>query len=89
MPHLAGARDLGFHVLLTRRVLGAARGLYEPFTLGVRESGCPGLILSGDRSEGQLLGAVRATAMPVGRGRLVRAGEEPRMVQTALVGDAG
>jgi S-DNA-T family DNA segregation ATPase FtsK/SpoIIIE len=84
VPHLAGGRDLGLHVLLTRRVAGASRGLYEPFTLGVRESGCAGLILSGDRSEGQLIGAVRASVMPVGRGRLVRTGEEPRVVQMAL-----
>ncbi len=68
VPHLAGGRDLGLHVLLTRRVAGASRGLYEPFVLGVRESGCAGLILSGDRSEGQLLGTVRASVMPVGGG---------------------
>jgi DNA segregation ATPase FtsK/SpoIIIE, S-DNA-T family len=65
-------------------VMGAARGLFEAFTLGVRESGCLGLVMSGDRTEGQLLGGVRASTMPVGRGRLVRAGEATRTVQTAL-----
>lgn len=55
VPHLASGRDLGLHVLMTRRVMGAARGLFEPFTLGVRESGCLGLMMSGDRSEGQLI----------------------------------
>ncbi len=85
VPHLAGGRDAGLHVLMTRKVLGASRGLYEPFTLGVRESGCLSLVLSGDRSEGQLVGGVRAEALPVGRGRLVRLGERPRIVQTAIV----
>ncbi len=84
VPYLASGRDLGLHVLMTRRVMGAARGLFEPFTLGVRESGCLGLVMSGDRTEGQLLGGVRAATMPVGRGRLVRAGEAARTVQTAL-----
>ena len=85
VPFLATGRDLRLHVLMTRRVMGASRGLYEPFTLGVRESGCLGLIMSGDRTEGQLLGGVRAATMPVGRGRLVRAGAEPRTVQTAFL----
>ena len=83
VPHLAGGRDAGLHVLMTRKVLGASRGLYEPFTLGVRESGCLALVLSGDRAEGQLVGGVRAEAMPVGRGKLVRPGEPARIVQTA------
>jgi DNA segregation ATPase FtsK/SpoIIIE, S-DNA-T family len=84
VPYLASGRDLGLHVLMTRRVMGAARGLFEAFTLGVRESGCLGLVMSGDRTEGQLMGGVRASTMPTGRGRLVRAGEATRTVQTAF-----
>jgi S-DNA-T family DNA segregation ATPase FtsK/SpoIIIE len=88
-PYLATGRDVGLHVLMTRRVAGAARGLYEQFTLGVREAGCLGLIMSGDRTEGQLLGGVRAGTMPVGRGQLVRAGEPVRVVQTAYLDPPG
>jgi DNA segregation ATPase FtsK/SpoIIIE, S-DNA-T family len=84
VPYLATGRDVGLHALMTRRVAGASRGLYEPFTLGVREAGCLGLIMSGDRTEGQLLAGVRAGTMPVGRGKLVRAGEQVRTVQTAF-----
>ncbi len=85
VPYLAAGRDLGLHVLLTRRVMGASRGLYEPFTLGVRESGCLGLLMSGDRSEGQLFAGVRPTTLPVGRAQYVRAGEQARTVQTAYL----
>jgi S-DNA-T family DNA segregation ATPase FtsK/SpoIIIE len=85
LPYLATGRDVGLHVLMTRRVAGAARGLYEQFTLGVREAGCLGLIMAGDRTEGQLLGGVRAGTMPVGRGQLVRAGTPARIVQTAYL----
>ena len=87
LPHLASGRDLGLHVVATRRVAGAARGLFEPFLLAVRESGATGLLLSGDRSEGQLLGGVRARDLPPGRGLLVRAGGAVRTVQTAWTGD--
>jgi S-DNA-T family DNA segregation ATPase FtsK/SpoIIIE len=59
VPYLPSGRDIGLHVVMTRRVSGASRGLYEPFTLGVRESGCLGLLMSGDRTEGQLFAGVR------------------------------
>ncbi|GAA4943704.1 type VII secretion protein EccC [Actinoplanes utahensis] len=85
LPYLATARDIGLHVVMTRRVAGASRGLYEPFTLGVREAGCLGLLLSGDRTEGQLFAGVRPQILPVGRAQFVRAGEPARTVQTAHV----
>ena len=86
LPYLATARDIGLHVVMTRRVAGASRGLYEPFTLGVREAGCLGLLMSGDRTEGQLFPGVRPQIMPVGRAQFVRAGEPARTVQTAHAG---
>jgi ESX secretion system protein EccC len=89
VPHLANGRDVGLHVLMTRRVAGASRGLYEPFTLGVREAGCLTLIMSGDRTEGQLVAGVRAGTMPPGRAKLVRPGAPVRVVQTARLGPAG
>jgi S-DNA-T family DNA segregation ATPase FtsK/SpoIIIE len=85
VPYLAAVRDLGLHVVLTRRVAGASRGLYEPFTLGVRESGCLALLMSGDRTEGQLFAGVRPTTLPVGRAQYVRPGESARLVQTAYL----
>lgn len=83
VPYLASGRDLGLHVLMTRRVMGSARGLFEPFTLGVRESGCLGLLMSGDRSEGQLFPGIRPMTLPVGRGLYIRPGDSARTMQTA------
>jgi S-DNA-T family DNA segregation ATPase FtsK/SpoIIIE len=37
----------------------------------LRELGSPGILLSGDREEGTLLGNVRPSAQPPGRGWLV------------------
>jgi S-DNA-T family DNA segregation ATPase FtsK/SpoIIIE len=89
VPYLAAARDIGLHVVLARKVAGAARGLYEPFTAALRESGAAGLVMSGDRSEGALFPGVRAGILPPGRGLLVRPGERARTMQVAYAGAVG
>jgi S-DNA-T family DNA segregation ATPase FtsK/SpoIIIE len=85
VPYVAAGRDTGLHVVMARRVAGASRGLYEPFPLSVREAGCLSLLMSGDRTEGQLIGPVRPMALPVGRAQFIRPGDAPRMVQTACL----
>jgi S-DNA-T family DNA segregation ATPase FtsK/SpoIIIE len=84
LPLLAQARDIGLHVLLARRTGGAGRGVLEQLLLRLRELGSPGLLLSGDPQEGNLLGAYRAVPQPPGRGLLVRRHEKPALVQIAL-----
>lgn len=86
--YLSSGRDIGLHAVVTRRVAGATRGLYEPFTMALREAGAVGLIMSGERSEGQLLGPVRAGPQPPGRGLLVRPGQPPATVQIGYPGPA-
>ncbi|MEV0272621.1 type VII secretion protein EccCa [Hamadaea sp. NPDC050747] len=71
LPLAAQASDIGLHVVLTRRTGGAGRGLFEPFLARLREVGTPGLMMSGDRDEGPLLGGMRARVLPPGRGWLV------------------
>ncbi len=83
MPYLPSARDLGLHVVLTRPVAGAARAMYDSVIQSVRDSGATGLVLSGERSEGQVFPKVYAEQFPPGRGRLVRRGAPPRIVQVA------
>lgn len=87
VPHVAAGRDTGLHVVMARRVAGASRGLFEPFPLAVREAGCLSLLMSGDRTEGQLFSGVRPMVLPTGRAQLIRPGDGPRMVQTAYVGE--
>jgi S-DNA-T family DNA segregation ATPase FtsK/SpoIIIE len=83
VPYVAAGRDTGLHVVMARRVAGASRGLFEAFPLSVREAGCLSLLMSGDRTEGQLFGPVRPMVLPVGRAQFIRPGDAPRMVQTA------
>ncbi|GAB1509191.1 type VII secretion protein EccC [Actinophytocola sp. KF-1] len=78
LPLVAQGADIGLHVVLARRTGGAGRGLFEPFLARLREVGTSGLMMSGDRDEGPLLGGMRAQVLPPGRGWLVdrRGGKE-------------
>ncbi|MEU6223623.1 type VII secretion protein EccCb [Streptomyces sp. NPDC047042] len=71
MDYLPFARDLGLRVVLARRSAGASRSLYEPFVARLKELGAQGLMLSGDPGEGFLLGTVKPSHQPPGRGTLV------------------
>jgi S-DNA-T family DNA segregation ATPase FtsK/SpoIIIE len=81
LDYLAQARDIGLHLVLTRRTGGASRSLYEPVIQRLRELSTPGLVLSGDREEGALLGTVRPGPLPPGRGWLVTRRGGVRLVQ--------
>ncbi|MEW1660889.1 type VII secretion protein EccCa [Streptomyces sp. NPDC093707] len=82
LPHIPSAVDIGLHFILTRRVAGASRGLYEPLVQGLRESGSSALVMAGDRSEGQLFPGVYASQQPPGRGVLIRRSHPNRLIQT-------
>ena len=82
---LPQARDIGLHVLLARSAGGAGRAMFEPVVQRMREMGSPGLVMSGSKDEGPLLGGVRPAALPAGRGYLVERRAGSRLVQTALV----
>jgi S-DNA-T family DNA segregation ATPase FtsK/SpoIIIE len=84
LPLLPQARDVGLHVIITHRVGGAGRALYQPLLLRLKELGSPGILLGGDPQEGVLLGGQRATPQPPGRGLLVRRRDRPTLLQVAL-----
>ncbi|WP_405058951.1 type VII secretion protein EccCa [Kribbella sp. NBC_01505] len=84
LPYVAAGRDIGLHFIVTRRASGASRQMYEPFLAAVLETGSAGLVLSGERSEGQLFTGAAPGDYPPGRGLFVRRGDGPELVQTAL-----
>ncbi len=83
IEYLPQARDVGLHLVLTRRAGGASRSLFEPVIQRLRELSAPGLVMSGPADEGALIGAVRPTPMPAGRGRLLTRREGVRLIQLA------
>ncbi len=82
-PLLAQARDVGLHLVVARRSGGASRALYEPVIQSLRDLAMPGLLLSGSRDEGPLLGNVRPSISQPGRGQLVTRDRGREVVQTA------
>ncbi|MER6161035.1 type VII secretion protein EccCa [Streptomyces sp. NPDC001868] len=84
LPYVSSAQDIGLHFVITRRVAGSSRAMYEPLLQTLRETGTAALLMTGERSEGQLFPGLYASAQPTGRGTLVRRGRAHQLVQTAL-----
>ncbi|MGZ5363213.1 MAG: type VII secretion protein EccCa [Mycobacterium sp.] len=80
LPH---AKDLGLHVVVARRSGGAARAMFDPVLARMRELGCMGLMMSASPEEGVLLGAVRPSALPPGRGTLITRSDADQLIQVA------
>lgn len=70
-PLMAQARDTGLHVVVARRAGGASRALYDPVIQSMRDLAMPGVLLSGPRDEGVLIGNLRPQPAPPGRARVV------------------
>ncbi|MFB9924362.1 type VII secretion protein EccCa [Amycolatopsis halotolerans] len=83
LPLAAQAGDIGLRIVLARRTGGAGKGLYEPVLNRMREVGAAGVLMSGDRDEGPLLGGMRAQVLPPGRGWLVDRRGNKGLVQLA------
>ncbi|MFD9904962.1 type VII secretion protein EccCa [Streptomyces sp. NPDC059063] len=88
LPYISSAQDIGLHFVVARRVAGASRALYEPFLTALRETGATALVMTGDRSEGQLFPGLHPSPQPPGRGTLLRRGTRPHLIQTALTHEA-
>jgi S-DNA-T family DNA segregation ATPase FtsK/SpoIIIE len=80
-PYLPLGPEIGLHAVLSRRVRGASRGMYEAFFMSLRDSGSTGILMSGDRGEGALLNGIRARALPPGRAQLVQSGKPVNTIQ--------
>ncbi|MER5394914.1 hypothetical protein, partial [Saccharopolyspora sp. NPDC002686] len=81
------ASDVGLHIILARNSGGAGRALYEPLIGKMRETSAPGLAMSANKDDGQLVANIKSRPLPPGRGTLVsrslRGG--PQMIQTAFI----
>jgi S-DNA-T family DNA segregation ATPase FtsK/SpoIIIE len=78
LPH---AKDLGLHVIVARRCGGAARALFEPLLAQLRDLGSLGLQMSGNPDEGPLIGSVRPSPLPPGRGTLITRHGDAALIQ--------
>jgi S-DNA-T family DNA segregation ATPase FtsK/SpoIIIE len=83
LEYLPHARDIGLHVVIARGSGGASRAMFDPVIQRIRELGSPGLVMSGSKEEGALVGDVRPGPQPPGRGFLVRRRTGSVLVQVA------
>ncbi|MEU5849925.1 type VII secretion protein EccCb [Saccharopolyspora shandongensis] len=81
------ANDVGLHIVVARNSGGASRALYDPIIGKMRETSSPGLAMSANKDDGQLVANIKSRQLPPGRGTLVsrslRGG--PQMIQTAFL----
>ncbi|KAA1428247.1 type VII secretion protein EccCa [Nocardioides antri] len=82
-PLLAQAGDVGLRVVVARRSGGAARALFEPVIQSLRDLAIPGVLLSGSREEGPLVGSVRPRPAVPGRAQLVTREGGTQVLQVA------
>jgi S-DNA-T family DNA segregation ATPase FtsK/SpoIIIE len=85
LEFLAQGRDIGLHLVITRRVGGAARALFDPVVGRIRELASPGILMSGPKDEGPIFGNLKPQFLPPGRGWLVTRREGQRLLQLAWV----
>ncbi len=81
LEFLPQARDIGLHLVLTRRIGGAGRALFDPVISRIRELASPGVMMSGPREEGALFGTMRPQVLPPGRGWLFTRRDGARLIQ--------
>ncbi|HLS24639.1 MAG TPA: type VII secretion protein EccCa [Beutenbergiaceae bacterium] len=80
-PLLAQASDVGLHLMLTRRTGGASRAMFEPVIQSLKDLAAPGLVLSGSKDEGALIGNAKPYPAPSGRGQYVTRAKGIQVVQ--------
>ncbi|WP_106316773.1 type VII secretion protein EccCa [Actinoplanes italicus] len=83
LEFLPQARDIGLHVVITRRIGGAGRALFDPVIGRIRELASPGIMMSGSREEGPLFGNVKPQPLPPGRAWMITRRHGARLVQLA------
>ncbi|MDI2132481.1 type VII secretion protein EccCa [Yinghuangia seranimata] len=85
LEYLPLARDVGLHLIIARSSGGASRSLYEPVLQKLNDLGTPGMLLSGNRDEGALIGNMRPQQLPPGRAQFYSRRRGIQMIQTAWV----
>jgi S-DNA-T family DNA segregation ATPase FtsK/SpoIIIE len=83
LEYLPQARDIGLHVVITRRIGGASRALFDPVIGRIRELASPGIMMSGPREEGALFGTVKPQPLPPGRAWFFTRRQGARLIQLA------
>jgi S-DNA-T family DNA segregation ATPase FtsK/SpoIIIE len=81
---IVDGRDTGLHVIVARNIAQADTAMYDSVLGQIKNLNSSGLIMDGSKLDGMLIGDVKPTKQPVGRGILV----EPLLSARELVQSA-
>ncbi|MBA0124757.1 type VII secretion protein EccCa [Haloechinothrix sp. YIM 98757] len=84
-PFLPQAKDVGLHLVAARRTGGASRSMFDKVLGKLKELAVPGLIMNGSKDEGQLLGNVKPSPMPPGRGTFISRKVGKQLMQVSWI----
>jgi S-DNA-T family DNA segregation ATPase FtsK/SpoIIIE len=73
-PFVDRAKEVGLHLFVGRRIGTWARAASSPLIDRLLRMKAAGVVMSGDRNEGPIIGMQRASRMPPGRGVYVTEG---------------
>ncbi|WP_431953560.1 type VII secretion protein EccCa [Nocardia lijiangensis] len=85
LEFLPQARDIGLHLIVTRRSGGASRAMYDKVLGTMKDLSVDALLMSAPKDEGKILGDIRSTKLPAGRGTLLSRSRENEMVQVCYL----
>ncbi|MEV6135806.1 type VII secretion protein EccCa [Nocardia sp. NPDC051990] len=85
LEYLPQARDIGLHLIITRRSGGAGRALFDKVLGTMKDMSVDALLMSAPKDEGKILGDIRSAKLPPGRGTLISRSRENEMVQVAYL----
>lgn len=77
------SRDIGLHIVVTRRTGGASRAMYDHFMRAMTDNNAPGMLLPGSPDEGALIGKVKSKPGPAGRAQLISRSKGYQLIQVA------
>jgi len=79
------AKDVGLHVILARRMGGASRAMYDPVLGKLKEISAPLFVGSGSKEEGNIVGNLKPSPQPPGRGTMVTRKHGQQRMQFAWI----
>ncbi|MFJ1762121.1 type VII secretion protein EccCa [Amycolatopsis sp. NPDC088138] len=82
---LPQAKDVGLHLVVVRRTGGASKAMYDPIIGKLKEIAAPGMVMNGSRDEGALVGNIKASSMPPGRGNMLTRKAGKQLVQVSWI----
>ncbi|MGV7254555.1 type VII secretion protein EccCa [Mycobacterium kansasii] len=68
IPYVDRAKEVGLHMVVARQIGTWGRAMGSPLVGRLLQLKAPGVVMDGDRSEGAIIGTVRASVQPPGRG---------------------